>query len=86
MLKVIRKKNKKIFSFKKIRPFLPDYILDFGHVILGTVKTHGIRAANIGKIFGKFRNRATKLLQDWISDRLGEGEEPAKRGICRICG
>ncbi len=33
---------------------LPDYILDFGHVILGTVKTHVIRAANMGKISASF--------------------------------
>ena len=39
---------------KKIKPFLPDYILDFGHVILGTVKTHVIRAANMGKILASF--------------------------------
>ncbi|CAF0787663.1 unnamed protein product [Brachionus calyciflorus] len=39
---------------KKIKPYLPDYILDFGHVILGTVKTHVVRAANMGKIFASF--------------------------------
>ncbi len=33
---------------------MPDYILDFGHVILGTVKTHVIRAANMGKISASF--------------------------------
>lgn len=39
---------------KKIKVTLPDYILDFGHVILGTVKTHVIRAANLGKIMASF--------------------------------
>ena len=33
---------------------LPDYLLDFGHVILGTVKTHVVRAANMGKILASF--------------------------------
>ncbi len=33
---------------------LPDYILDFGHVILGTVKTHVIRANNKGKVAASF--------------------------------
>jgi hydrocephalus-inducing protein len=33
---------------------LPDYLLDFGHVILGTVKTHVIRAANMGKLLASF--------------------------------
>lgn len=28
--------------------------MDFGHVILGTVKTHVIRAANLGKIAASF--------------------------------
>jgi hydrocephalus-inducing protein len=36
------------------RPVLPDYLLDFGHVILGTVKTHVVRAANMGKILASF--------------------------------
>lgn len=39
---------------KKLKPVLPDYLLDFGHVILGTVKTHVIRAANMGKILASF--------------------------------
>ena len=29
-------------------------MLDFGHVILGTVKTHVIRAANMGKLLASF--------------------------------
>ena len=44
-----------INSFKKkMKITLPDYILDFGHVILGTVKTHVVRAANMGKILASF--------------------------------
>lgn len=43
-----------LFFLFNSRPFLPDYILDFGHVILGTVKTHVIRAANMGKILASF--------------------------------
>lgn len=39
---------------KKLKPVLPDYLLDFGHVILGTVKTHVIRAANMSKILASF--------------------------------
>ena len=30
------------------RPTLPDYVLDFGHVILGTVRTHIVRVTNPG--------------------------------------
>ena len=30
------------------RPRLPDYVLDFGHVVLGTVRTHIVRATNTG--------------------------------------
>ena len=33
---------------------LPDYLLDFGHVILGTVRTHVVRAANMGQILASF--------------------------------
>lgn len=29
-------------------------MLDFGHVVLGTVKTHVVRAANMGKISASF--------------------------------
>jgi hypothetical protein len=41
-------------NFFLLRPVLPDYLLDFGHVILGTVKTHVIRAANMGKLLASF--------------------------------
>lgn len=30
------------------RAKLPDYVLDFGHVVLGTVRTHIVRATNTG--------------------------------------
>ena len=30
------------------RPRLPDYLLDFGYVVLGTVRTHIVRATNTG--------------------------------------
>ena len=30
------------------RARLPDYVLDFGHVVLGTVRTHIVRATNTG--------------------------------------
>ena len=30
------------------RPQLPEYLLNFGHVILGTVRTHIVRATNTG--------------------------------------
>ena len=33
---------------------MPDYILNFGNVILGTVKTHVIRAMNMGKLVASF--------------------------------
>jgi hydrocephalus-inducing protein len=36
------------------RPTLPDYILDFGHVILGTVKSETIKAATVGEIPASF--------------------------------
>lgn len=32
----------------KPRPRLPDYVLDFGHVVLGSVRTHVVRATNTG--------------------------------------
>lgn len=51
------------FIKKQNKPVLPDYLLDFGHVILGTVKTHVIRAANMGKILASFeieRQNASK--------------------------
>lgn len=38
----------------KYKPILPDYLLDFGHVILGTVKTKTIRIANVGDILASF--------------------------------
>lgn len=31
-----------------LRARLPDYILDFGYVVLGTVRTHIVRATNTG--------------------------------------
>ena len=31
-----------------LRARLPDYVLDFGHVVLGTVRTHVVRATNTG--------------------------------------
>lgn len=47
--------NKSLGRKQKVaKPVLPDYLLDFGHVILGTVKTHVIRAANMGKILASF--------------------------------
>ena len=30
------------------RPRLPEYLLDFGHVVLGTVRTHVVKATNTG--------------------------------------
>lgn len=30
------------------RPKLPEYLLDFGYVVLGTVRTHIVRATNTG--------------------------------------
>ena len=30
------------------RARLPEYLLDFGHVVLGTVRTHVVRATNTG--------------------------------------
>jgi hydrocephalus-inducing protein len=30
------------------RPRLPDYVLDFGHVVLGSVRTHVVHATNTG--------------------------------------
>lgn len=35
-------------NFLFFRPTLPDYMLDFGHVILGTVRTHIVRVTNPG--------------------------------------
>ena len=35
-----------IYIFYRAR--LPDYVLDFGYVVLGTVRTHIIRATNTG--------------------------------------
>ncbi|XP_046359897.2 hydrocephalus-inducing protein homolog isoform X3 [Haliotis rufescens] len=32
----------------KMKPRLPEYILDFGHVVLGTVRTHVVHATNTG--------------------------------------
>ncbi len=34
--------------FSLCRPRLPEYVLDFGHVVLGTVRTHVVRATNTG--------------------------------------
>jgi hypothetical protein len=36
------------------RPSLPDYLLDFGHVILGTVKTEIVKASTVGDIPASF--------------------------------
>ena len=36
------------------RPVLPDYMLDFGYVILGSVKTHVIRASNMSRLLASF--------------------------------
>jgi hypothetical protein len=36
------------------RPVLPDYLLDFGFVILGSVKTHVIRATNMSRLLASF--------------------------------
>ena len=36
-----------LFYFN-FRPILPDYLLDFGYVVLGTVRTHVVRATNTG--------------------------------------
>ncbi|XP_069113582.1 hydrocephalus-inducing protein homolog isoform X2 [Argopecten irradians] len=33
---------------KKVKPKLPEYLLDFGYVVLGTVRTHIVRATNTG--------------------------------------
>ena len=30
------------------RPSLPDYVLDFGHVVLGNVSTHTVNITNTG--------------------------------------
>lgn len=43
-----------MFFFIYSRAVLPDYILDFGHIILGSVKTHVIRAVNMGKLLASF--------------------------------
>ena len=37
------------------RPILPDYLLDFGYVVLGTVRTHVVRATNTGYFPVSFR-------------------------------
>ena len=33
---------------RKTRPHLPDYVLDFGHVVVGQEKTLSVRATNVG--------------------------------------
>ena len=38
----------------KPRPRLPDYVLDFGHVVLGTVQTRVVRATNTGWFASSF--------------------------------
>ncbi|XP_013405663.1 hydrocephalus-inducing protein [Lingula anatina] len=42
------KEHSKKGKRKKNRPRLPDYLLDFGYVVLGTVRTHIVRATNSG--------------------------------------
>ncbi|KAK3085440.1 hypothetical protein FSP39_003318 [Pinctada imbricata] len=41
-------KDSKAKRRPKIKPKLPEYLLDFGHVVLGTVRTHVVRATNTG--------------------------------------
>ena len=44
-----------IFSICFSRPKLPEYLLDFGHVVLGTVRTHVVRATNTGHFAATFQ-------------------------------
>ncbi|CAH1779299.1 unnamed protein product [Owenia fusiformis] len=43
-----RKSSSKPKKKLKPKPRLPDYLLDFGYVVLGTVRTHIVRATNTG--------------------------------------
>ncbi|XP_035827636.1 hydrocephalus-inducing protein [Aplysia californica] len=43
------------FGASKPKPLLPDYLLDFGFVVLGTVRTHVVRATNTGWFPASFK-------------------------------
>ena len=40
--------RKMYICYASFRARLPPYVLDFGHVVLGTVRTHIVRATNTG--------------------------------------
>jgi hydrocephalus-inducing protein len=52
---------------KASRFTLPDYVLDFGPVIIGEVKSHIVRATNTGKISTSFHLNHQKLFQSGCS-------------------
>ena len=57
-----------MFSF--LRPGLPDYLLDFGHVVLGTVRTHIVRATNTGWFSASFAVERDVLYQSGYNVEL----------------
>ena len=48
------KNAKNRISSVRFRPKFADYLLDFGYVILGTVRTHVVRATNTGQLAASF--------------------------------
>ena len=52
------------------RPRLPEYILDFSHVVLGTVRTHVVRATNTGWFPASFSVEKDHLHQSGFSVEL----------------
>ena len=50
---------------------LPDYLLDFGHVVLGTVRTHIVRATNTGWFPTSFAANRDQLMQYGFNLEMG---------------